>query len=81
MFNISGFLEKFKKIDGEKTLQKDQILKIVQQVLTINITAESFTIKNNILTFKGSPLFKGEVFMKKEELLALLFPYGIIDIR
>ncbi len=81
MFNISGFLEKFKKIDGQKTLQKEQIVHLIDQILSIKIKPESFSIKNNILVLQGSPLFKSEVFMKKEELIALLSPLGIIEIR
>ncbi len=81
MFNIAGFLERFKKIDSQRTLQKDEILQRIKHVLGMNISAESFTIKNNVIIFKGSPLFKNEVFMKKEELKAILAGQGIIDIR
>ena len=81
MLNITGFLEKFKKIDGNKNLQKENIIKSIEKVIGIIIENKNFDIKDGVLYIKASPALRQEVFMKKAQLLGLISSDGIIDIR
>ena len=81
MINISQFLEKFKKFDNDKTLQKEKILETIEKNVGIKIAKENFDLKMGILYIKGSPIMRQEVFFKKQNLLEQLSSIGIYDIR
>lgn len=81
MFNISGFLEKFKKIDQNKTLQTENIIKSIENVVGVKVEKGSVVIKNGVLRIQGSPALRQEIFLKKELLLPLIIPEGVSDIR
>jgi len=83
MLNISGFLEKFKKFDTDKSLQQEKIAKNLEKVLSITIPIKNFTIKDCVLFIQGSPALKQEIFLKKTQLLSSFATFGekIFDIR
>jgi ppGpp synthetase/RelA/SpoT-type nucleotidyltranferase len=81
MFNISGFLEKFKKFDQNRTLQTENIIKSIEDVVGVRIDKKNIVIKNGILRIQGSPALRQEIFLKKEHLLSLIKTEGIFDIR
>lgn len=80
MFNISGFLEKFKKFDQSKTLQTENIIKSIEKVVGVTVDKKSLVIKNGVLSIHGSPVLRQEIFLKKENLLPLIAAEGIFDI-
>ena len=53
MLNISGFLEKFKKFDQNKTLQTENIIRSIESVVGIKVDKSSITIKNGIFKELG----------------------------
>jgi hypothetical protein len=81
MFNIAGFLEKFKRFDQNKTLQTENISKIIESVIGVVVDKKNITIKNGILYTQGSPALRQEIFLKKERLLSLVKTEGVFDIR
>lgn len=81
MLNISGFLDKFKKFDKDKSQQSENIANIIGSVTGIKIRKDNFSVKDGILVIKGSPVLKQELFLKKENLLSLLKAEGVFDIR
>lgn len=81
MFNISGFLEKFKKFDQNKTLRTENIIKSIDGIVGVKVSKENFTVKNGVLRIHGSPALRQEVFLKKEHLLPLVATEGVFDIR
>ena len=66
MFNISGFLEKFKKFDQNRTLQTENIIKSIEKVVGVKLDKKDFTVKAGILRIQGSPALHQEIFLKKE---------------
>jgi len=80
MLNISGFLEKFRKFDADKTLQRENIAKNLEKILGINIPSKNLTIKNKVLYVQGSPALKQEIFLKKQQLIQEIGS-EIVDIR
>ena len=81
MFNISGFLEKFKKFDQSKTLQTENIIKSIEKAVGVRVDKKVLIIKDGILRIQGSPALRQEIFLKKENLLPLIATEGIFDIR
>ena len=81
MFNISSFLEKFKKFDQNKTLQTENILRSIESVIGIKLDKKNINIKDGILHIQGSPALHQEIFLKKEHLLPLIKAEGVFDIR
>ena len=81
MFNISGFLEKFKKFDQNKTLQTENIINIIEKVIGVRVDKSKISIKDGVLFIQGSPILKQEIFLKKENLLPLIKTEGVFDIK
>lgn len=81
MLNISGFLEKFKKFDQNKTLQTENILKILENTIGVRVNKENVVIKDGILRIINNPALGQEIFLKKEHLLTLVKAEGVIEIR
>ena len=81
MFNISSFLEKFKKFDQKKILQIENIQRSIESVVGVKIDKKDLVIKNGILRVQGSPALRQEIFLKKEYLLPLIITEGVFDIR
>jgi hypothetical protein len=80
MFNISDFLEKFKKFDQDKTLQTENIQKSIENVVGVKVDKKDIRIKEGILHIQGSPALRQEVFLKKESLLSLIKAEGVFDV-
>jgi hypothetical protein len=81
MFNISGFLERFRKFDQGKTLQAENVARKIQGAVDFGIGKDNFVIKDGILYVRGSPALRQEIFLRKEQLLPLVATDGIFDIR
>lgn len=83
MFNISDYLKKFARFEGDSLLQKDAVSTALKEVCGIENV--SFEVKKGILMIKGSPVMKSLVFTKKAALIAALqmkYPQGrIFDVR
>ena len=81
MLNISGFLEKFKKFDADKSFQLENVAKNIEKTIGIAIPIKNLTIKDRVLYIQGSPALKQEIFLKKHQLLSLLASEKVVDIR
>ena len=81
MFNISGFLEKFKKFDQDRSSQTENIIRAIESAVGVKVGKGSFDVRNGVLFIHGSPVLRQEIFLKKENLLPLLKAEGIFDIR
>ena len=80
MFNISNYLEKISKIVVSDCKQKKDIQISIEEVLKINIKADSIFIKNNFVLLKVSPSIKNLIFIKKKSLLEKFSERGIKNI-
>lgn len=80
MFNISNYLEKISKIVVSDSKQKKDIQISIEEVLKINIKADSIFIKNNFVLLKVSPSIKNLIFIKKKSLLEKFSERGIKNI-
>lgn len=69
MFNITQFLEKFKKIGFDKESQKTIVIDVLK---SFSIPVENVSIKNRVVTIKASSIVKNQIYIKKAEILKKL---------
>jgi hypothetical protein len=81
MFNISGFLDKFKKFDQHKTLQIENIIRSIEKVIGVVVDKKNILIKDSVVHIVGSPTLRQEIFLQKERLLPMVSTEGVFDIR
>ena len=67
--SISFLLEKYKMLLGSEAGIRDTIIKIIEDKLGFKIDSKDVTIKNGVITIKGSSYLKNELFMQKDEIL------------
>lgn len=72
MFNISGFLEKFKNITPPDKFVKDELVDVVKDVVGIDIEKENIGVRNGTIFISVDPIVKNEIFLKKREVLESL---------
>jgi hypothetical protein len=82
---ITGFLDKFKKIIFQKEELKNIVIKTISEEISFPIQNESVKIKDGFIFIKGSPLLRSEIMMKKNEIIRkikdLYNDSNILDIK
>ncbi len=67
---INLYLEKFKKILNQTSLNKETIISIINNEIKFKIKNEDMKIKNDTLIFSNiSPILKNEIFLHKEKII------------
>lgn len=66
MFNISQFFEKFKNIEKSSSEKTSAVINTIKKFTKIELQKESLEIREETIRLKCSPVFKNEIFMKKE---------------
>ncbi len=74
---FSDILQKLAASITEKGAEKEQIAKIMSDVLTIPITADMVTYKNTKVYITASPTIKLALKLKESELLRLFSSHNI----
>ncbi len=69
MFNISTYLEKFKKIEPEGESAKHAAEKAVFETLGVKIEKKDMSVRNNTLHISATAALKSEIFMNKRTIL------------
>jgi len=81
MFNISSFLKRATGLLDSSELKKKEIQYIIQKHTGYMCPGELIDIQKDVLVLKINPAYKMALFMKKNEILEELKPFGISDIR
>lgn len=68
MFNISDFFKKFKAIDTNNTRKQELILLIIKKHAGIDVVREHLEIRGETLRLKCGPVFRNEIFLKKDRI-------------
>ncbi len=72
MDNVSGFLEKFKKIFQSASARKEVFIKGVEEATKIKLEEKDFDIKDFTVVLKTGPGVKNEIFMRKNKILEVM---------
>lgn len=67
--HITNFLDKFKKLIYQKEVIKEIIIEIISGEIHHPVAKDSIKIKNGIIYISGSPMFRSEIMMHKNNIL------------
>jgi hypothetical protein len=77
MNNLSGFLQKFKKIIGDKREENARISKVLVMICGVKIPPEKIDVREGVLYLSVRPVERTEVVLRKAEILTYLNEIGI----
>jgi hypothetical protein len=72
MIEIKDLLDRFKSILLSEEAKKETISRVVSEVIGKEVASKDITIKNNVLYIRIKPIYKSEIFLKKERICARL---------
>ena len=72
MIEIKDLLARFNKILSNVEFKKHIIKEVLFNVVGIDIKTDDIKIKNNIVYLNIKPLYKNEIFLKKEKIFEKL---------
>jgi hypothetical protein len=73
MREISNFFAKFKGVAVKELAKREGIQVSIKKITKQDIILKDITIKEGIITIKGNSSFKSEIFLKKRQVLDLIF--------
>lgn len=72
MDNISNYLQKYQSNLLKSSLVKDEIIKIIKNLIEIELEKDDFNISNKNLYLKTSTKIKLSVLLQKNQVLELI---------
>jgi len=69
MIEIKDLFAKYDKLLFREEKRRESIIEILNKVLNIQIRPEDVTIKNNVVFLNLKPIYKNEIYLKKEQIL------------
>ena len=72
MIEVKNLLEKFSNILLSEENKKESVRRAVSEALQTEINSEDVKIKNNVVYLNIKPIYKNEVFLKREQILRRL---------
>jgi hypothetical protein len=69
MFNISAYLEKFKKLGQGERFLKEATVSVIKEVTGVLLEEKQITFKNGEMFLSVSPGIKNTIFIKKDLIL------------
>jgi len=72
MIEIKDLLFKFNKLLSSSEIKKQIIKEVLLEVVGLEIDSKKMKIKNNIVYLDIKPIYKNEIFLKKEKIFELL---------
>ena len=75
MIEIKDLLLKFNKVLLSEEVKKNSIKNIISEIIGIQIKNQDIKIKNNTVYLNIKPIYKNEIFLKKEKISSKLQEY------
>jgi hypothetical protein len=72
MIEIKNLLVRFGDILLREEGKKEAVRKVISSVIKTEIKSEDVKIKNNVVYLNIKPIYKNEIFLKKEQILLAL---------
>jgi hypothetical protein len=69
MIEIKDLLERFGNILLKEELKKEAIKEILSKAINFEIKKEDIKIKNGVVYLKIKPIYKNEIFLKKDQII------------
>ncbi len=81
MNGIGSFLEKFKRLLGNDVFLREAVAQAIFNLFKIKIEPKDVIVKDGTAVIKAHPVFKNEIFLKKNQILEELKKNGVSGIR
>ncbi len=72
MVEIKDLLSKFSKLFNSLGMKNDLIAETISSISKINVKKEEIEVKSGTIYLNIKPIYKNEIFKKKEEILSIL---------
>lgn len=72
MIEIKDLLTRFNNILLSEGGKKDVVRRIISEVIKTEISSENIEIKNNTLYLNIKPIYKNEIFLKRDQIFSKL---------
>jgi len=72
MIEIKDLLLNFRNILVSESSKKEEICRIISEEIKIEIKTEDITLKNGIISLNIKPIYKNEIFLKKDKIFSKL---------
>lgn len=72
MIEIKDLLDKWSGVLLSHEFKIKSISSVLEQIIGIKIKPEDIKIKNNTIYLNIKPIYKNEIFLKKEQIISLL---------
>jgi phage-related protein len=73
MIEIKDLLGRFKELLSNEDYKKEAVRDTLKNILNLDIEKEKITIKKNSILLDINPVYKNEVFIKKDIILTSIF--------
>ena len=70
MIELKDLLINFESILFSEEVKKDSIKNVIKNLIGINIKREDIEIKKGVICLNIKPIYKNEIFMKREKIMA-----------
>jgi hypothetical protein len=72
MIELKDLLLNFKNILVSESAKKEGICRIISEEIKIDLKTEDIQIKNGIIFLNIKPIYKNEIFLKKDKIFSKL---------
>jgi hypothetical protein len=82
MRTILSFLEKYKLFTPPDISLRKTVVEIIRDITGISLSVKNISVRNKIVYISASPLYKSEIFIKKEKIIDLLkekVPQSVVE--
>ncbi len=70
MIEIKDLLARFDHLLLSKESKLESVKNIISEIIGVNIKKEEIKIKNNIIYLNIKPIYKNEIFLKKDKIFS-----------
>lgn len=72
MIEIKDLLLKFNNLLFSEEVKKNSIISVINETIGLNLESKDIKIKNNIIYLNIKPIYKNEIFIKKDLIFSKL---------
>lgn len=72
MIEVKDLISSLRNVLFKEEYRKTKISSIIENITSIKIKTEDIEIKNSVIFLNIKPIFKNEIFLKKEKILSNL---------
>jgi len=72
MFNIAGYLDKFKKFGEQRNVLENTVSEVFKSIAGVDIDKSSVKISKGEIIISATPMAHSVIFMKREKIISTL---------